>query len=37
MLAAVCFNAADEMAATAFRRVMMIAMIEGHGGCGSIY
>ncbi len=36
MLAVLNFNAADEMAASARRRAVMIAIVDAHGGCCSI-
>ena len=33
MLAVLSFNAADEVAASSHRHAMIIAMLDGHGGC----
>lgn len=35
-MAVLSFAAADDMAASAHQRAMMIAMVDGHGGCGSV-
>jgi hypothetical protein len=37
VLAVLSFNAADDVAAIARQHAMMIAMVDGHGGCGSVY
>jgi len=34
MLAVLSFKAADSMAAMLRERVVMIPMVDGHGGCG---
>jgi hypothetical protein len=37
MLAVLSFNAADDVAAGAHQHVIMLAMVDEHGGCGLVY
>jgi hypothetical protein len=37
MLPVLSFKAADDVAARAHQQAMMIAMDDGHGGCGSVH